>query len=164
VYWCTASEVDHAEILEEAAAPDHMGEGVVYKRRPELVLLVLYTFRAARNSTYEDERNQGQNPTSLTCSTYGNRTNCSLKYELEETEQDGWDSAHRFRQDVSMKRIGKVSKDRTSFTVGQGVADEKPLDRANDDCEYRRYDSSERVGPGCITRVRDAYSGYDSPT
>ena len=55
-----------------------------------------------------------------------------LKYELREAEQDCWNGADGLREHVAVEDERKVARDKASFTVGQGVANEEPLDSADD--------------------------------
>lgn len=111
--------VDDTEIHEEASAPDHVRDGIVYECRPKLSLWSVrdVSYLSHGEQTHEYERNQRQYPSPLASSSNRNRTDCRLENQLEETKQDSWDRAHRFRKHIAMKRIFEITKDIAAVTV-----------------------------------------------
>lgn len=101
-------------------------------------------------SAHENERNQWQYPPSFARSTYSDCADSGLEYELEEAEKYSWDCANRLSQDVPVERISEVTKNGTSFAVGQGVADEEPLNRTDDHSKDGWDNGRKRVGACCV--------------
>lgn len=69
------------------------------------------------DGTYKDKWDQGQDPSSLACSTNCDRAHCGLEDKLEETEQHRWNRTDGLREHISMERVCEVAKHRAAFAV-----------------------------------------------